>query len=279
MKPPRRLVLTLTPLLDLMLVVIFAQYMDLQQASAARVRAERLRAEDATRARSDMEKARESAFQSLKKRNEDLAALREKSQTLVNENSRLREELAVLSERHKKELEEERRKAREQILAIARGFQEVLDVPNEVMEKALEGSTPEEIRDMQRDVAELRGKSLPAIVKHLRKAAEFRKLWDVWEVHINPDESTRIMVGDKVVRDGLFVKSKDDFFVQTEALFKDTGEPKSFVLVLVSYGDVTRSARDGVMGGLELTKEKLRNHWSSEKQIQVAKLGFIPQAP
>jgi len=274
----RQLVLTLTPLLDLMLVVIFAQYMDLQRVSAASVRDARLRAEDAVRARTDVEETRRSAFDSLKRQNAELESLRESAAALKEENAQLREQLAEEGLK-KKQIEEEKRQAQEQVVEIAKVFKEMLDVPAGVVEKTLAGAGPDEIRGMQKDISDLRGQNIAGIIRHLREAAEFRKRWDVWEVHINPAGSVRIIVGGKMLKDGVFVRGADDFFVQAQALLSGIDEPKSFVLILESYGDATLKSREAVAQGLEMVREKFRNYWGQEKQIYVAKLGFTAETP
>ena len=98
-------------------------------------------------------------------------------------------------------------------------------------------------------------------------------------MHINPDDSVRIVVRGKVLKDGMFVRGADDFFVQAQALLSGIDEPKSFVLILESYGDAMLKSRGDVAQGLEMVREKFRNYWGQEKQIYVAKLGFTAEAP
>ena len=268
MKKRRRLILTMTPLLDLMLMVIFAQYMDLQNA-AAEERSERLRAQQA---KSDMETTRREAFDSMEKLNQKLSDVQ-------GQNEQLRVQLASSEKKHEQEMSQEKRRAAEQLRAVGKVFQDVLHLPPDAVKKALRGASPEEIESVLREITAVRQQSLAGIVQHLRETVEFHKRWDVWEVHIRKNGSVRIKVRGKVIREELFPAGRDSFFVQVEPLMKGLEEPKSFVLVLISYADVTRKAREDVAEGLQLVKEKLRHHWSQEKQIYITELGFTPQAP
>ncbi len=273
----RHVLLTLTPLLDLMLVVIFAQYIDLQEVTLAQVQQEQLRRTLAEQAEQEKSQTAQSAFEELRRQNDLLTNLRAEKDALLEDNARLKARLEASDAEYRRQLEEERRETAEQIERIAQTVREVLNVPLDVLTATLKDAPASEVRAVTANLAKLQQASSANIVRYLHEVAEFRKRWDIWEVHIHADGSCRMTMNQRPVEARLLTTTREGFFQQLETVLKDAAEPKSFVLVVVSYADATLQARENAMQGLNLAREKFRNYWSSEKQIYVSRLGFIAE--
>jgi hypothetical protein len=112
---------------------------------------------------------------------------------------------------------------------------------------ALKNAPPRDIEAMTQQWMTLKKASPSAIVQHLRKTAEMQKLCSIWDVHVNEDGMVRLRFGDTTWR--FRPKDEDDFARQFYDRSKEAGEPKSFVLVVETFGNAQLSTRDSVKKG------------------------------
>lgn len=316
----RRVILQMTPLLDLLLVVIFAQYMDLQTTSRRTLRHEQIRswvargtsvrrlsAEQDQRALAESlrdraldrmtemtnqlgplaerKKQLEAEAQKLARQN---ASLQEKARRLTEENYQLAKKLDEKVALHKKAVEKAREearkkaeaKARQDLTAIGTIFREMLNVDEKHIRAALAGRSVGEIGAIAGEFKKLtETRKTAAIIRHLRKAVEFRKRCDFWEFHIAEDDSVRIKIRGKVVEPKLFFRNADDFTTQVLELIKSQEDPKDMILILHSYGNARWATRKTVRVGLANVVKLLDATWQRSRRMHVANMGYSAESP
>lgn len=241
----RRLVVQLAALVDLLFVVMFMQYTQLQQ-SAAQERELRAQAQSVSR---DASALKNEALNNLN----ELTSERDE---LKRQNEKLLEETAALQGR-KDEIE---RAAEVQLREIAAAAKELLSgVDPAAVSTIMAGASDRQRAAVLKSLDEAQGQNIAAMVQSLRTAAELRKRCDIWEVHINPDNSVRIKPPEgepRVVR----LHGADDFTQQFLALTKEFREPQSLVLILLTHGNASVGTIEAVQKGLE----QVRTVWRSE---------------
>lgn len=248
----RKLSLQLTPLLDLLLIVIFAQYMEVR--TVARQETERAQVE------------RETAQADLDAVQAQLAALQK--------------QLAEW-EQKRRETEQTEYASREQLGQL---FGELFRIPESTIQKIANRRSSDEAVLSPAEVAALKAefKTLSTarsdqVVDHLLTFVEMKKRFDVWELYLQEDDSLIISAGenrkrlppDDIETPELFV---DEFF----KLYKSFPQTKSVVLILVSYGDSQLRYRWAVTKGLPIVSERMRLDSNGTVKFEYAVLGFRP---
>ncbi len=278
MKIRRRITLQLTPLLDLLLVVIFAQYIQLQDRASEQVAMANRGAETriatieaecalAEKHRGDAEVRRHQAMEELAGREETL--------------KEARDEIAAMRERIREaELtrEEERREQDEKLLRIGALAAELFNLDAGLFEEAIRAAPLEEMRTLKKEFEDLRGKSPEAVIRHLREIDEIKKRCDLWEVHIAVEGRTNFRLPGVEQPGSFWAASADDFVLKARGLIARIAEPKSLVVILLSYSDATWGARKPVEEGIEQLKEWLRKEYAG-KSFHVANLGYTVSMP
>jgi len=316
----RRVILQMTPLLDLLLVVIFAQFMDLQNTSRRMLRQEqtrswRARGTSLRRLRREQDQRglaeglRDRAMASMKQITDQLAPLaaqKKKFQTeaeaLARQNAALQTKVRGLTEEnyelakkidekvalHAQAVEKARQeaqrkaeaKARQEIASIGAVFREMLNVDDKYIKSALAGRSAAEISTIAGEFKTLREtQKTAAIIRHLRKAVEFRKRCDFWEFHIADDDSVRIKIRGKVIEPKLFFRNADDFTTQVLEIIRNQEDPKDMVLILHSYGNARWATRKAVRAGMANVVKFLDADWKRSRRLHLANMGYSQEAP
>jgi hypothetical protein len=270
----RRITLQLVPLLDLLFIVLFAQYIDLQDATRNEVGAAAVQRAQAESAQQEAEQLRADALARLEE-------LNRKSEQWDIERRRLARELELAREEGAKEgqaREEMERLAARDRQAIGALVKDVLNVSDDVIQDVLRTSTPVERQRLQSSFELMKAQSASGIVHHLRTTEELKKRADVWEVYIGDDNSVRVTMVDEVVAQSLQVKNADQVANQLAALARQQGEPKSLVIIVLSWSNADRRTRVAVRDGLDRMVPVLKAVWPG-KRIEVAQLGYTPEPP
>ena len=285
----RRMVFQLTALLDLLLVVLFAQYMETQEVTRRAIRSEasrrakeaslRIAAEKLTRVteaeRQESEKLKKSALA-------DRSQLTDQIEKLTADNQRLQSSLtraqAKLGEEHEGRVEDQKRSA-EELAQISEIFRERLNIDPKTLNAYLDGASPGERDKFLEEMQRLKGARSASVVQYLRATVEFKKMCNLWEIHIFDDNSVRLRFDGKDYGKRIFPGSSNDFANQFIEAARDNGEPRSLVVVLLTWSDADRKTRDEVSTGLQEATTVLRTAWGNTKRIEVSKLGFSPEAP
>lgn len=270
----RRITLQLVPLLDLLFIVLFAQYIDLQDRTRDEVGAAAAQRQQAESERLEAARLRDDAL-------EQLDELNRRSEQWDVERRRLTRELELAREEGAKEgqaREEMERIAAKDRQAIGAIVKDVLNVSDGVIQDILRTAGPIERQRLQSSFEQMKAQSASGIVHHLRATEELKKRADLWEVYIGDDNALRVTLVDEVVAQALQVRGADQVANELAALARQQGEPKSLVIILLSWSDSDRRTRTAVREGLDRLVPVLKAEWPG-KRIEVAPLGFTPVPP
>lgn len=270
----RRIALQLTPLLDLLFIVLFAQYIDLQEAARLEVAQASERRANAEFAEREADRLRSDALSQLSQLTSQLEQAELEKRRITRELELARAESAQEG-RAREELEQVAARDRQ---VIGRLVQDVLGLEQDVIYEALAGASPMDRQRLRASLEEMGQMSGAAVVHHLRATDELKKRADLWEVYVGDDNLVRVtLVGDEAARN-LQVRSADQLANTIAELARQRGEPKSLVVVLLSWSNADRQTRDLVRKGLDDMITVLKGEWPG-KRIEVAPLGYTPVPP
>ncbi len=258
-----RIILRITPLLDLLLIVLFAQFME-QESTTRQQLAQR--AEQAATALADRQAAEQARAEAVATRQQFARAIEAKNRIIAEQ-----QKLLMAREQRLRQLSQS-------VDSLARLARQQLKIPPEAVRHALQGATPNEVDRLLGELARASTESVAQIIRYLRTNVEFRNHWDVWEVHVNSDDSLRLRRNDQVVAEELFITSSDNFLKNVRDLF-DREEPKSTVLILLSWSDASLKTRLAAKQGIEALAAILENKWARPKKFYISLLGYTPQSP
>ena len=272
----RRLTFQLTPLLDLLLIVIFAQFLDVRDTTTER---------------------EQSTTTQLSAAQEELAGTQDQLAKILAEKTKaeadrefLRKSLQKLKEStasqevEQKSLEESLKRAHEQRDTIASLVSDLFDLPDETINELIRTRTPENVRLTPEQVKRLRNefrefsKQKPGeSVRHLLTFEEMRKRCDIWELYINDTGMT--VFSDSGQTHTFRAETTEEFATELYERYKTLPQPKSLVIVLLSYGDVKASVYEAAVDGLPIVAERMRTDQSGRSRFEYAVLGFNPTPP
>lgn len=241
----RRITLQLTPLLDLMLIVIFAQYMAMHEES---------------------QKAEARAAQAVSTANRQRQQLAEE-RLAVDE---LRREADLLAE-----------KAIQQRDLVAQLAAELFNLPDQTVAQLLrrrfrddDPPSDDEIAALQEEFRRLKARRGQEVVKHLLTFNELRKRCDVWELHVAESGTTILKAGDEQTE---FRAETPAAFATKLANYRTKKPAKPLVLVLLTYGDVVASTYEAAVTGLPLAIERMQLEAAGRTRFEYGVLGFEPR--
>lgn len=255
---PRRTALQLTPLLDLLLIVIFAQYLDVGERDRQRVAENRSLAEQADVALRDAQSAKALAADS-----EMLRQLADARRAAAEEQLSAATTKLQRSER----IETMLAQATAALFQIDPALLEQVVSPFPATGPAASES---QRADVRRRLRELTSGSADAVVMHLMTHEELRKRVDVWRFHLDADGVATLEGGGKSNR----------FRVEPANLLRDVGQyvdtlpdPKRLVIVLFTYDEKSRLITiEAVRDRMPRLMERLGQN--SGARFDYADLGF-----
>ena len=243
----RRVTLQLTPLLDLMLIVIFAQYMEVKMVATQEI--DRVTSE-----------RRETAGENeiLRQRVDQWEAeQRESNQTQHNE--------------------------REQLGQVVR---ELFRIPDTTLNKLIQprsqteagGLSLTEIADLKARFQKLANSTGEQVIDHLLTFNEMRKQFDVWDFYLNEDGTLQITIGqDRQQIQSRVIESPEIFVDVVLKVRKQFPPTKNSILILCSYGDCQLSHRLSMTRGLPSLAERMKRDGHGTQSFEYAVFGYRPQ--
>lgn len=248
MTPRRRTVFQLASLLDLLLIVMFAQYIEMRVSSIAE-------ADQQRQARATVEQELAQARQSLQQAQSDQQATADERDELATRLDRWRTQGAVV----------------EQLLS------ELFHVPSDVIDSLIRARSNDVLSESQ--VAELRERlqqlastSGSEVIDHLLRYAELQKRCDLWEVYLDDAGQTSVSVG--TIRATFRAETADAFANELYEFYRRLPQPKSLVLVLFSYGDARLQSRRAAQLGLPVALERMQSATSGRTRFEYTQLGL-----
>jgi len=283
----RRLTFQLTPLLDLLLIVIFAQFMDTQETTARIEQRAEHQVEQAEQKVEKLSTISESALQKIK----ELSELNQQSrrdavkaaETAVEMEQRMRG-IQQLSEKKNQELSEQLKEAQEQRNLVGELVQQLFQLPDQLIDPLLESKaepdsekTKAEIERIKQQLQELAGAKAEDVIKHFLTYDELTKRSDIWELYLTENGVFRLKIGKQST--DFRADSASSFVDRFYAIYKTVPQPKSLVIILFSYGDAKASVRFAATQGLPLIAERMRADSSGRTRYEYAVMGFAPEKP
>lgn len=228
---PRKLTLQLTPLLDLLLIVIFAQFVEVREDQAT-TRAAMVEERDAAVARVDVLQDRLDRIQDEITRAE-MEAARQKS--LANQRS---EQLEATRENLDLTIAQQR--------VLGELVVELFDIPKEEVSRVLNPTnraglrSQEDMEKLKEQFRELAMQKSGQMIKHLLSYEEIRKRCDVWDLHVDRSDTIKLTVGEKTYEVQIPLKpdlsvDKDRLLTDLYAEYRALPDPKHLVVILLTY--------------------------------------------
>jgi chromosome segregation ATPase len=259
----RRLTFQLTPLLDLLLIVIFAQFMDVRETTQKQESEANQQIASATE---NLEAARtelDEISKELKTKRDAIADLETKSERVIEDRDTL-----------KKALEN----SQGQRDAIAGLFPELFNVDEETMQKFIRQKEAEGVRLTKEQVEKLRQefRRLSVItpqqaVEHLITYQEMLKRVDVWRIHVDARGVTKVEAGKNTIE--FRAETARDFEREMIERISVLPRPKGVVVIMLSFGNVRLGLHEAVKIGLNGTTRTL-NTLTDESKFYSAVVGL-----
>lgn len=245
----RKITLQLIPLLDLLLIVIFAQFMEIRQT------AERLkeRTEAAEKASAE---AKDQVATSIAAGQAELALQKEEFR------------------QHKLQSEAHYQASLSELERIGNLAAEIFRLPETFIKKALDAKTAEERSKLRKLLDNLpRGKTAD-IVHQMATLSELRRLTDVWEITL--DERDVAHISTPTSSTTLEFENQAEFERKFFDWYKSLPATKNLVVIQFSYGDASAGpifwAREGITRALE----RMRSFRNGQTLFESIDLGFRP---
>lgn len=240
----RRLTLQLTPLLDLLLIVMFSQYIE-------------------NRHRNDM------AQQELES---ERTALKSELQKVQDE---VRQRRADLDERFNSIIEQHHQ--------VGSLLAESLNLPGAAMAEVLKlrtaGATDdaarlEEASGRLRTMMDGRGEE---VFRFFLKVDEMQKHVSIWEVHIQQNGQAMITDGDQSFAADF--ATEPEFASRMFEHSKSFADPRTLVILLLTWGDAEGGKRARATDGMSTLTELLRKDAQSTRWFDFSIVGFRANGP
>jgi len=249
----RRLTLQLTPLLDMLLTVIFLQYLAIRESE--------------------------------RETNEAAAQVRTESVALAVEMTQLREQNRALESARgeaAQRLEQAADRQRQMGKILSAMFQLSDDEIKSVLDLARTsstGDTPEKLQALRDKIREMGNASPGRMVQHLLTMDEIRKRCDIWELHIDGESVATLETGDRTPKVRINLSEDQDAEIQRfgqelVTIYRALPQPKSLVIILLTYDRGTRlTVSEGVGAALPKIVDTMRQASGGLTRFEFADLG------
>ncbi len=255
MKIKRRITFQLTPLLDLLLIVIFAQYMEVQQTAESAQ-------DDLAQQKTDLVEQYETRKKQLEQQfasaNSDVAATRE----------RYSEHYQSILKQHQQ---------------AGSALAEAMNLPGAMMEQILRVRTDGSQTDTEnvkaavqrmKQLLQARGAEM---LQFILKYDEMQKHVSVWELYLQDN-------GQGIFSDGeqqqlVSFGTQEEFVSRAFEASKAFTEPKPLVIILLSYGDTQAGQLRRATDGMPTLVQQLRQDSGNTRWFDFSLMGFRPSGP
>lgn len=252
----RKLSFQLTPLLDLLLIVIFAQFMEVQHT----VKEEEV---EVTRKIKAAEATRLETLAKLE------VALQDVEQLQAD-----RQRMQAAREQRESEINEELLQSRQEIQELGEILSRLFQLPRETIERALAARTDAERAELRREIESMAGRRAAEMVKHLRTWRELLKRCDVWDIHLGDDNRVTLNAAGKTFH--FRAETPERFEAELFARYKALPQPKRLVILLVSWSDAEFGVRQAVTKGTVQATQRMHEDSDRTIRFEYAVLGYTP---
>ncbi|MBC8289210.1 MAG: hypothetical protein H8E37_02735 [Planctomycetes bacterium] len=266
----RRLTFQLTPLLDLLLIVIFAQFLDVQDKTENQEQTSSAHAENLESSRD-----RTSAELAALKTEHDrlLQQLKDKDDQLTQSDLATQKVAARALA-----LEQQLERTRAEREAIASLYPKLFDLPDEVVQKLFSDGdrrlTEEDLERLRNQFKVFAEHSPSESARHMLTMDEMWKRCDVWRLHIRDSGLVVVEAGDRSHQ--FEAPTATDFAEELYDFSTRIPKKKSLVILLLTYGNIDADVYEGAVDGLPQAAERMRSESGGKSRFESAILGFNP---
>ncbi len=227
----RHIGLMLTPLLDMLIIIIFAQLVEanktLEEQVTLRREAETLR-EKAERDSAEATQARADANATAEQMQEIVARQR----AMIDERDAEISRLGTLAATHER-VATDMTRAAEELGAV---FQAQFDVPPELLEQVIEGIDSEQDAERVREYMEQVSQAKPAqAVRVARQMNELLKRAEFWDVYVDATDVVTFSTPEGVMLGGVQASSEEGIRNELLAAMQRTRDGPRMVITILSY--------------------------------------------
>lgn len=262
MKIRRRMTFQLTPLLDLLLIVIFAQSMEVRQQSS--------------RLQSELAKERAKAVQQIDSRKQQFA----QQQKAAEQRLSVREA----------ELEQTRENYARQFQSIVKQQQQAgetlakaLNLPGTVMQQVLKlrssnrSDEADALEEAMQQMSQMMNSREEELLQFLLRFDEMQKHVSIWELYLQENGKALLSDGDQSAI--VSFSTGEEFVQQALQASKAFSEPKPLVIVLLSFGDAQAGQRRRLVESMPQFLNQLRSDSGNVRWFDYSLMGFRAKGP
>lgn len=249
--PTRRLTFQLVSLFDLLMIVVFAQYVD------ARERALKGQAE-----------AKTTAEEIVRGHAENQARM----ERLAEEQDRLMTEL-LAARKNSRDLKAELEVSQEDIQQVGKVLADLFNVPEKTLSKVFRPESAAEGTRLREELKRLAAAKGAALVRHVLSFSELQKRCDLWELHLSDDNAFTLKAGDQTVR--FRAESAARFSSEMFRVYKSMPQAKALVIILFTHANATVGSRNAVFEGMPGLTERLSADNERRTRFEYAYLGYL----
>lgn len=262
MKIRRRMTFQLTPLLDLLLIVIFAQSMEVRQQS--------------NRLQTELDSERTKIVQQLNDQQQQWKSRQEQAE---REFQQKQESL----EKTREQYAEQFRSIIKQQQQAGETLAKALNLPGALIEEVVKlrsSNRSDEAEALERAMNQLpqmltgRGEEL---LQFLRRFDEMQKHVSIWELYLQENGKALLTDGEQSAT--ISFRTGDEFVVQALQESKAFTEPKPLVIVLLSYGDAQAGQRRRLVECMPQFLNQLRTDSGNVRWFDYSLMGFRANGP
>jgi hypothetical protein len=270
----RKLTLQLTPLLDLMLIVFFLQYLQMREREVSRASAAETVQQDSVRLSEELEAARRVAAESTR-----LAQL---LRIQLSDERAKNAELAATATAERQRTD--RLLSREELLGQM--VVELFGVPKSEVDQVLGDKsagvnrTPEQLQELRQRFHDLASAKSGKMIRHLLLYDEIRKRCDVWELFIDAQHVVTVSAGNRRETFRLHLLDGGDpdiprFENEFFEVYRALPDSKSLVVILLTYDRQARLIVTEAVGkALPQITRRLTDDARGQIRFEYADLGI-----
>ncbi|MBL8812420.1 MAG: hypothetical protein JNM43_19810 [Planctomycetaceae bacterium] len=247
----RRLSLQLTPLLDLLLIVMFSQYIENRNRMQA-VETERV---------------------------EGRRAIEEERTTLLGDIQRQKQELTALRQTYDERFQSILTQHQQAGTLLAQSLNLPAAAMTEVLKLRTAGQTDDAAR-LEAAAATLQKaleQSDSDLFRFALRVDEMQKHVSMWEVHIQDNGKASVSDGHRSAT--VEFTTVDEFASRIFEATKSFDDPNTLVITLLTWGDAQGGPRQKATDGIPVLIERLRSHAAGTHWYDFSIVGYRPAGP
>lgn len=276
----RRKTPQLTPLLDLLIIVIFAQALALNDSvfeladtvEERDVQVGQLRVE-----RNRQREERDEYRRRLNELEEELEEYKRQEEALLAELTELAEKLDLQDsvEERLQRAEDLEREALHILEAVADAFR----VPEEVADAMTAHLNASEAEQIEARLEQLRDADPAEAVRHVRQMEEVKRQVDFWEIHITKSDEIRFASSGITYIENLYYTNREHTLHALRNVFSRLPAPKPLVLIIITRENCTVAAERAVLAGVEDFARDIRGRPDVHAAVHVSEWGYTESPP